>query len=166
METQLLLDEFKNVGQKLVGDERDIFLQERAQALNRLTTKFDIKSEFVRVPVLSKILSMSSNAIYAQMRNGSFPIAHKKVGNVVLVRVIDFVDWYCTHETRHELSEVCPASPHPLPLTDFESNRSETAIPAHSKILREAETPKERSERIKNEVIAAIKSRHIFVGKE
>lgn len=165
METQSRRNEFPNVGPQVIGDKRDRWFQERAEALNRLTTKFDIKSEFFRVPALSKILSISSNAVYAQMRNGTFPIAHKKVGNVVLVRVIDFIDWYCTHETRHELPTVCQASPRPLPLTDLELNRNETAIATYPKILRQAETPKERSERIKREVIAAIKAKHSTVGK-
>ena len=64
-------------------------------AEQRLAEKFGIASEFIRVPTLSKMLSLSANAIYTQMRNGSFPIPHKKVGNVVVVRFHDFVHWYC-----------------------------------------------------------------------
>jgi predicted DNA-binding transcriptional regulator AlpA len=61
----------------------------------RLAAKFGIHSEFVRVPALSKMLSLSANAIYTQMHRGTFPLPHKKLGNVVVVRFHDFVNWYC-----------------------------------------------------------------------
>lgn len=124
----------------------------------RLSKQFGIESDFVRVPILSKILGISSNAIYSQMSRGTFPIVNRRVGNVVLIPFADLLDWYCS----------VPACPHQqVPegalqpvveiFTDLQQSFPlETVAPAR----RFVETREERYQRIKQEVIAEIKAKH------
>lgn len=140
-------------------EPRKLGSEVREETQRRLATRFGINSEFVRVPDLSKILGISSNAIYSQMRNRTFPVAHKRVGNVVLVKFIDFVDWYCA-EGIPGCANLAPSPrSHPtlpaIPLFDVDVS----AIAIDAQLIKRAETPKERSARIKQVVIAGMKAK-------
>ena len=129
--------------------------ERRIAAKHRLATKYGIAAEFVRVPTLSKILSISANAIYAQMSNGAFPVAHKKVGSVVVVLFDDFVEWYCSEgvepgarrqQKRFALPDtycgrIAPADEPPLQVEARDDARLENKT--------------ERAQRIKFEALAA-----------
>ena len=62
----------------------------RAHAAARL----GVLGDFMRVSQLAAALGMPANSIYAQIRHGTFPIPHRRVGNVVVVKLDDYVDWY------------------------------------------------------------------------
>jgi predicted DNA-binding transcriptional regulator AlpA len=130
----------------------------RVSTQQRLSSKFAITSEFVRVPVLAKVLSVSANSIYAQMRNGSFPIPHRRVGNVVLVKFFDLVDWYCRDDpkpTTMPCSEYGPQTEHAADAMPPEDN----SVAIIERLFKRAETPKERANRIKKEVAEIMSKR-------
>lgn len=64
---------------------------ERTKAM---AARLDVHGDFVHVPQLSRALGISSTTIYAQMRRGNFPMPHRKVGNVCVVRLDDYVRWF------------------------------------------------------------------------
>ena len=117
------------------------------QAEERLAAKFGIHSEFVRVPTLAKIMAMSSNSIYVQMRKGSFPIEHRRVGTVVLVKLADLARWYCEEPPAISSCDAHETAASIEP--DDSMEPTETTLAPRRK-----ETPKQRMERIKREVIA------------
>jgi predicted DNA-binding transcriptional regulator AlpA len=129
----------------------------RADAKQRLASKFGIDAEFLRVPMLSKMLSISANAIYAQMSSGTFPVAHKKVGNVVLVRFDDFINWYCTDGVSggHAPTRRKPASQPAC--VESASVWGQPPVSIDSDVEARLENRKERALRIKFEALAAIK---------
>lgn len=122
-------------------------------AEERLAAKFRIDSEFVRVPTLAKIMAMSSNSIYVQMRNGSFPIEHRRVGHVVLVKLADLARWYCQDPPAIAKGGVSEPAASIVPDAPMEA--TETTLAPRRK-----ETPKQRMDRIKREVLAEIEAEH------
>lgn len=137
---------------------------ERDAARQLLADKFSIASAFVRVPVLSKILSVSSNAIYAQMRSGTFPVAHKRVGHVVVVKFEDLVDWYCEDGLGSARRHPNRGQPPPLPPSLSMSATDDAASTAEADVIQWSETTKERAERIKREVLAKMRVRRRRLG--
>ena len=112
--------------------------------------RLGVHGDFVHVPQLARALGLSSTTIYAQMRRGNFPMPHRKVGNVCMVKLDDYVRWF----EAAEASIRAPASLAPL------------AIPAEPAILAErAEPPIAKSARKKSdrlpsgETRAALKAR-------
>lgn len=132
--------------------------QTRFEALGKLTKQFSLSSAFVRVPKLSKMLSITATSIHSQMRSGIFPMPHRRVGNVIVVRIEDFVEWYCfgesvaagRREARHE-HEPDPAT--------FVEEPPENEPTRDDELIVWAETPKERASRIKSELLASMKRR-------
>ena len=98
--------------------------------------RLGVVGDFVRVPQLAKALGMSANSIYAQMRLGTFPIAHRRVGSVLVVKVDDYAEWF------H--AEPC----HCVEPTDTNSLACRPRIEPRAW----TETDKEQAERIKREV--------------
>lgn len=131
----------------------------KAATHQRLSTKFAINSEFVRVPLLSKVLGISSNAIYAQMRNGSFPIAHRRVGNVVVVKFPDLVDWYCQDTTKACARPDITSAARLQCRDEFTCAADDATADIDAVLIKHAETPTERAQRFKQEVIAGMKAR-------
>ncbi len=66
----------------------------QADAKAELASRYGIASAFMRVDQIEKILGITANSIRAQMREGRFPVAHRRVGNVVVVKLDDFAAWY------------------------------------------------------------------------
>ena len=79
---------------------------------------------------------MSASSIYAQMRLGTFPIAHRRVGSVVVVKLDDYAEWF------H--AEPRLGGPPPPTGTSACQPRTEPRV--------WIETDKEQAERIKREV--------------
>ena len=124
---------------------------------DRLAKKFKILSEFVRVPILSKMLGISSNAIYSQMRKGTFPVSHRRAGNVVLVRFSDFVDWYLVDQDSPVKSPSVTKLNQP---PEFFTTSEPSACDDNGfHLFTRAETRDERYQRIKQEVIAGMKAK-------
>ena len=68
--------------------------QTHAEAKTAIAARLGVKGDFIRVPQLAKALGISSTSIHAQMRRGNFPVPYRKVGNVVLVKLDDYVQWF------------------------------------------------------------------------
>lgn len=120
-----------------------------------LESRYQIDSAFLRVGDLSRMMGIAGNSVRCQIREGRFPIAHRRIGNVVVVKFDDFVDWYCgagdvgrmpaQQETQSEAS--LPASYLPSVATN---------APA---LVPYAETPRDRAARIKREVLEGMRRR-------
>jgi predicted DNA-binding transcriptional regulator AlpA len=63
--------------------------QDRACAAARL----GVHGDFVRMPQLARALGISANSIRAQMRSGTFPIPHRRIGKIVVVSLDAYLDW-------------------------------------------------------------------------
>lgn len=86
------------------------------------------------------------------MRRGSFPIEHRRVGNVIVVKLDDYVDWFKTGTSVH----VAPAEPQQIfPVVQTESE----VIDQEQAKLHPArrETREEFKARIHREVIAEMR---------
>ena len=75
-----------------MGDEAALksWCERRAATAARL----GVHGDFVHVPQLARALGISSTTIYTQMRRGNFPMPHRKVGNVCMVKLDDYVRWF------------------------------------------------------------------------
>ena len=86
----LLVELIKDEESMDIGCVKQTYVDARATIAARL----GVKGEFIRVPQLAKALGISSTSIHAQMRRGNFPISHRRVGNVILVKLDDYVQWF------------------------------------------------------------------------
>ena len=68
--------------------------QARDVASDAIAARLGVKGDFIRVSQLAKALGISATSIQSQIRRGNFPIPHRKVGNVVLVKLDDYVRWF------------------------------------------------------------------------
>lgn len=68
--------------------------ERRANLKAMVAARLGVKGEFIRVPQLAKALGISSTSIHSQMRRGRFPILHRRVGNVILVKLDDYLSWF------------------------------------------------------------------------
>lgn len=110
-----------------------------------LAAQYRITSLFLKVGQVAGMLGLSTTAVHTQIREGRFPIAHRRVGNVIMVKLTDFVGWYCT-----DASEAAESPPQ-----DVQSEAAEEA--QQSLISQCAETPKEQAARIKRQVLEAMR---------
>lgn len=58
-----------------------------------LRARYGVKSEFVRVKELAKIMGVSAATIYSQIRDGGFALPVRRVGEMPLVRVDHLLSW-------------------------------------------------------------------------
>lgn len=124
-----------------------------------MSAQFGIKSAFVRVAELAIMMGIPANSIHALMRQGRFPIAHRRVGRAVVVKFDDFVGWYCSADTCPAIADVHPVTvPQPMrveALTDVLNEPIlEVPVPASFQ-----ETSKERAARFKREAHEALRRR-------
>lgn len=127
--------------------------RENARAI--LARSCGASSAFVRISAVAKALGISSTSIHSQIRQGRFPIPHRRVGHAVLVKFEDLVAWYCESEP--------PPTSDALPVRSAPKAWSATQRTAPSSQDAEAienltlfETSAERSDRIKKSVLAAM----------
>ena len=129
-----------------------------AEVHERLRTRFGIDSEFMRVGTLAKMLSMSANSIYVQMRRGVFPIEHRRAGTIVLVKVADFLDWHCSAATLGDaISRPQRRSPPAPPALSTPVALMHTERFEKTPIIR-TKTLKQHAECIKQEVLAKMRA--------
>lgn len=126
--------------------------EESARAILRRSC--GVSAAFVRVSAVAKALGISSTSIHSQIRQGRFPIPHRRVGHAVLVKFEDLVAWYCANEQA-------PSDPAPGSIAARTSSATEAAAlvrPDEEAIedLPLFETSAERSDRIKKSVLAAM----------
>jgi hypothetical protein len=164
----MTLDDKQNNNEASTSSE-DTGCQERRreQARNYLASRFEIKSEFLRVALLSRILGINTGTIYAQMANRSFPMSHFRLGQAIVVKFDDFLDWYCARGVQPQ------GGTWRVTLTDkalapsavqAESQRQEevpSCVCDESAGYSPAETIKERARRIKAEVRAIMGGKHV-----
>lgn len=118
--------------------------RERAESRARLASQFGIKAAFLRVNDLAAMLSISGNAVRCQIRDGRFPMPHRRIDNVVVVRFDDFVDWYCAAPAPPSVAEFCE------PSDGAAEPMSAAAPPPPESTLEEAPAaPQRRKRRIK-----------------
>ena len=55
---------------------------------------------FIRISELSRMLGVSENSIRSQMRVGIFPIPHRHIGNLIVVKRDDYSRWFETAESQ------------------------------------------------------------------
>jgi len=110
-----------------------------------LVAQYRITSLFLKVGQVAGMLGLSTTAIHAQIREGRFPIAHRRVGNVIMVKLTDFVGWYCA-----DASETV-ASPSQVAHSQAEEEAQQNLISQC------AETPKEQAVRIKRQVLESMR---------
>lgn len=106
-----------------------------------LAVRFSIDSEFLRVADLARMLSVSGNCVRAQIRQGRFPMPHRKIGSAILVKFDDFLDWHCAE---------APGAA--LPAASGPGAASGSSEPEGSPACAPRETPSERVGRIKCEM--------------
>lgn len=134
-----------------------------ANAKLSISIQFGIKSAFVRVADLSKMLGIPSNTIHALIRQHRFPIPHRQVGSVVLVKFDDYVAWYCQ-------GDAFPCMPVPKEVKKLHSKVVEGPIePSVEDVLNEVrisvafeETAKERAARYKREAHDALRRKGLL----
>lgn len=126
--------------------------------------KLGICAPFLNVGDLSKLTGLTGAGIRGQMREGRFPIAHRRMGSIILVKSDDFLDWYLSAP-----SEVFPErSPLMASLSDFipraaasrvfAADSSPLTMPSVN-VMPHAETARERVARLKQIATQAVKSK-------
>lgn len=58
-----------------------------------VAARLGVHGDFMRVPALARALGISQNTVHAQMRSGAFPIPHRRVGNVIVIKLDDYIAW-------------------------------------------------------------------------
>lgn len=75
--------------------QRNAESQSREQAMDFFASRFGIRSAFIRVKTLSRVLGIGGGTIYSAMRAGTFFIPHRMLGIAPAVKLEDLADWYC-----------------------------------------------------------------------
>jgi hypothetical protein len=117
------------------------FAAERARVRELLRTDHGVKSMFVRVQPLSRILGIPAATIYGAMREGRFFLPHRLIFSAPVVKFEDLVDWCCQPMDfkRPEAKEGHLASPQVLAMTGERLDISQaSATKALARDFREA----------------------------
>ncbi|WP_250463242.1 hypothetical protein [Caballeronia sp. GAFFF2] len=75
--------------------------------MDLFATRFGVRSAFVRVGALSRILGIGSTTIYSAMRSGSFFLPHRMLGAAPVVKLEDLAEWYCRASERPARAAAC-----------------------------------------------------------
>ncbi len=134
----------------------------RTDARLLLSQRFGITAEFLRVPQLSQMMGIAGNSVRCLMREGRFPMPHRKIGKVALVKFDDFVEWYCSSEGALPLSGVSSSAGVARPDGAFEVDCPKVGEAYPHDGLASAETAKERSKRISQEIIVSMRRRGLM----
>lgn len=124
---------------------------DRERVRSELSAQFSITSVFLRVSQMSKMIGLSSTSILAQMREGRFPVEHRRVGNVVLVKFEAFVDWYCASD--HAVNAPVVSALKVAGSKAIEGQAADLAIYETEPLV---ETPRQRADRIKLSVMTSM----------
>ncbi|MDP9154668.1 MAG: hypothetical protein M3O74_10500 [Pseudomonadota bacterium] len=122
-------------------DSEAQFAAERVRVRELLRTDHGVKSMFVRVQSLSRILGIPAATIYGAMREGRFFLPHRLIFSAPVVKFEDLVDWCCqpTEFKRPEAKDERLASPQVLAVTGERLDISQaSAMKALARDFREA----------------------------
>lgn len=114
---------------------------ERVRMRELLRTDHGVKSVFVRVQPLSRILGIPAATIYGAMREGRFFLPHRLIFSAPVVKFEDLVDWCCQPNefNRPDAKDERPASPQVLAVTGERLDISQaSATKALARDFREA----------------------------
>lgn len=88
---------------------------ERKACLEMFMEKFGIDAPLVSVPKLAKVIGMSRQWVYGQIKAGAFFLPLRMVGGAPLIPVDALIDWYLGCPTRALKPEAPVAKPAALP---------------------------------------------------
>ena len=125
-------------------------------ACDAIAARLGVKGDFIRVPQLAKVLGISATSIHSQIRRGNFPIPHRKVGNVILVKLDDYVRWFENGEIIITDSDVPSVNETDI-LKNDEHLEALQAMRMNQQPLRE--TKAQIKARVQNEVLADMRNR-------
>lgn len=80
---------------------------ERKACLEMFMDKFGIDAPLVSVPKLAKVIGMSRQWVYGQIKAGAFFLPLRMVGGAPLIPVDALIDWYLGCPTREPKPEAC-----------------------------------------------------------
>ncbi len=123
---------------------------ESARAQHPVSKASELRCEFLRVPQLSALLGISANSIHSQMRLGIFPIPHRRIGNVIVVKKADYQNWFDSEHGQRQRPPRARAG-RPAPRTSSAAGEERMLPPATIKMILGRETSKERRERERGE---------------
>lgn len=87
---------------------------ERKACLEMFMDKFGIDAPLVSVPKLAKVIGMSRQWVYGQIKAGSFFLPLRMVGGAPLIPVDALIDWYLgcpSRATKSDAPEAMPVKP-------------------------------------------------------
>lgn len=134
----------------------DLRFSNDQQHENAMRARLGIKGDFIRVAQLAKALGISSTSIHSQIRRRVFPIPHRRVGNVVLVKLSDYLRWL-EGESQGLAMPAKPMLAEAAGPTAAES--VETAYPSEPSTDKKRETKAEFKARINREVLAEMRAK-------
>jgi len=118
---------------------------------NGMRARLGVTGDFIRVVQLAKALGISSTSIHSQIRRRVFPIPHRRVGNVVLVKLSDYL---------HSQGVATPVKPMLAEAAGTAVPDSiESADPIEPSIDKKRETKAEFKARINREVLAEMRAK-------
>ena len=88
---------------------------ERKACLEMFMDKFGIDAPLVSVPKLAKVIGMSRQWVYGQIKAGAFFLPLRMVGGAPLIPVDALIDWYLGCPVRALKPEAPEAKPAALP---------------------------------------------------
>ena len=122
--------------------------------IDAMASRLGVDGDFVRVPQLAKALGISSTSIHAQMRRGTFPMPHRRVGNVIVVKLVDYVRWF-HDEPRRVVAPEPPAASHATAAAEHEPEREDAGARGSSRAGTESRA--EFKARLKREVLESMR---------
>jgi predicted DNA-binding transcriptional regulator AlpA len=107
---------------------------------------------FMRVAELSKMLGIAENSIRSQMRLGTFPVPHRSVGGLIVVKRCDYLAWF------NSRSQDCQAGVNARAAAPTSRNPTSSRSARTSGRRRiDAETNDERKARLHRQVLAELR---------
>ena len=123
---------------------------------NGMRARLGVTGDFIRVVQLAKALGISSTSIHSQIRRRVFPIPHRRVGNVVLVKLSDYLHWL-ENASQGVATPVKPMLAEAAGTAVPDS--IESADPIEPSIDKKRETKAEFKARINREVLAEMRAK-------
>lgn len=63
-----------------------------------LASRYGVRGIFITLGCIAEILGMAPPTLMSHIRKERFVLPYKKVGASILIKVDDFVDWYCRED--------------------------------------------------------------------
>lgn len=136
----------------------------RADDRASLAARVGVTGDFIRVPQLARIIGISATSIHSQMRLGVFPVPHRRVGNVIVVKLDDYVDWYrSADQGEADRVEATSASSESLAQPSPAAVALPSAPSPNRRKQRGRESAKDFKERLNRQILARVRSEGLQV---